>query len=251
MRGHSALLCERLNEMRILYEDNHLLAIYKEAGMPSQADISGADDALTLSRAYIKEKYNKPGDVYMGLVHRLDRPVSGVLLLARTSKAAARLSEQFKLRETRKVYLAVVEGEAETDATLTDFLIKDERTRNTSAVSETVKGALFAELSYHRLAFRNGLSLLRVVPVTGRPHQIRVQLASRGISLYADARYGKARPNADIALHAAALTVKHPTQPRSITIAATPPEAFPWTAFREEIESEMSQYDGEIALQHT
>ncbi len=217
--------------MKVLFEDNHLLAVDKPAGMPVQADESGADDALTLARAYIKERWQKPGAVYLGLVHRLDRPVSGVLLFARTSKAAARLSEQFRARTARKEYHAVVVGVPPPAGTWTDCLRKDEATRMVSVVAKDAPGGQDASLAYEVLCTRNGLSLLRIDLHTGRPHQIRVQCQSRGFPIWADARYGAALPGADIALRATRLAIEHPTLRTQTVICAPLPGAPPWSLF--------------------
>ena len=155
-------------DIRVLYEDNHLLVVEKPANVPVQADASGDEDLLTACKGYIKEKYAKPGEVYLGLVHRLDRPVGGVMVFARTSKAAARLTEQFSAHRARKRYAAIVEGEAPAEGRLTDFLLKNESTNTTAVVAVETPGAKQAKLSFRTLAREKGLSLLDVDLQTGQ-----------------------------------------------------------------------------------
>ena len=210
--------------IRVLYEDNHLLVVEKPANVPVQADASGDEDLLTACKGYIKEKYAKPGEVYLGLVHRLDRPVGGVMVFARTSKAAARLTEQFSAHRTRKRYAAIVEGSAPGEGRLADFLWKDERTNTTSVVPEGTPGAKLAKLSFRTLAREGGLSLLDVDLQTGRPHQIRVQLSHAGFPIKGDQRYNpSAQVSEQIRLWAYALTIVHPTLKEEMTFYALPP----------------------------
>ena len=210
--------------IRVLYEDNHLLVVEKPANVPVQADASGDEDLLTACKRYIKEKYAKPGEVYLGLVHRLDRPVGGVMVFARTSKAAARLTEQFSAHRAEKRYAAVVEGSAPWSGRLTDFLVKNESTNTTAVVQEGTPGAKQARLSYRTLARANGLSLLDVDLQTGRPHQIRVQLSNAGFPIKGDQRYNpNARVGDQIRLWAYALTIAHPTLKEPMTFYALPP----------------------------
>ena len=210
--------------IRVLYEDNHLLVVEKPANVPVQADASGDEDLLTACKGYIKEKYAKPGEVYLGLVHRLDRPVGGVMVFARTSKAAARLTEQFSAHRARKRYAAIVEGSAPGEGRLTDFLWKDERTNTTSVVPEGTPGAKLAKLSFRTLAREGDLSLLDVDLQTGRPHQIRVQLSHAGFPIHGDQRYNPAaQVGEQIRLWAYALTIVHPTLKEEMTFYALPP----------------------------
>lgn len=210
--------------LHVLYEDNHLLVVEKPANMPVQADASHDEDLLTRCKAYIKEAYHKPGDVYLGLVHRLDRPVGGVMVFARTSKAAARLTAQFKGRQAKKRYAAIVAGEPKPKDTLVDWLWKDESTNTTSVVPEGTAGAKFALLEYRTLARKNGTAMLDVSLHTGRPHQIRVQLASRALPIEGDMRYNPAaKPGSPIRLWAYALTIQHPTIGESLTFYSMPP----------------------------
>lgn len=213
----------------VLYEDNHLLVVEKPVNVPVQADISGDEDLLTICKQYIKEKYAKPGEVYLGLVHRLDRPVGGVMVFARTSKAASRLTDQFKSRRAVKRYAAVTEGFAPYKKNLRDWLYKDERTNNVSVVKEGAPGAKEARLSFRTLARENGLSLLDVTLGTGRPHQIRVQLKNAGFPLLNDQRYNpSAVPGRQIRLWAYSLTIEHPTLGESMTFFSRPP----WDEFK-------------------
>ena len=210
--------------IRVLYEDNHLLVVEKPANVPVQADASGDEDLLTACKGYIKEKYRKPGEVYLGLVHRLDRPVGGVMVFARTSKAAARLTEQFSAHRAQKRYAAVVEGSAPGEGRLADYLLKNESTNTTSVVKEGTPGAKLARLSYRTLARANGLSLLDVDLQTGRPHQIRVQLSHSGLPIRGDQRYNPdAKVGDQIRLWAYALTIAHPTLKEPMTFYALPP----------------------------
>jgi 23S rRNA pseudouridine1911/1915/1917 synthase len=213
--------------LTILYEDNHCLAVAKPAGWLS-THYEGHEETLDrLVKAYLKEKHAKPGNVFLGVVHRLDRPASGVLLFARTSKAAARLAQQFREGTVRKTYWAVVEGELEPAGTLEDELRKDEAAGRVVVVPAGTPGARRAVLDFKRLAGKGGLTWLEVQPRTGRKHQIRVQLASRGRPIYGDRKYGSAHPFGQaIALHARMLTFQHPTRQEPITLTAPVPEAW-------------------------
>ena len=215
----------------ILFEDNHLLCINKPVSALVQADKTGDESLPVLLKKYLAHKYNKPGEVYLGIVHRLDRPVSGVLLFARTSKAAARLSEQFKLHTTRKIYWAVVEGApAADDGTLVNLLWKNEA-QNKSYVTERDKpGAKEARLNYRVLKRGNRYTLVEVELLTGRHHQIRVQLAHLGTPIRGDLKYGASRslPGGGIALHARSLNFQHPTTKEMLTLVANPPANPAW-----------------------
>lgn len=212
-----------MNAPHILYEDNHLLVVEKPENLPVQADASGDADLLSLCKAYVKEKYQKPGEAYLGLVHRLDRPVGGVMVFARTSKAAARLTAQFKDRRAKKRYVAIVDGDAPAFSECVDWLLKDESTNTTRVVPEGTDGAKKAVLRYRTLARENGTSLLDVELLTGRPHQIRVQLSSRGLPIVGDMRYHpNAKPGTQIRLHSYVLTVQHPTQNEPMTFYSLP-----------------------------
>jgi 23S rRNA pseudouridine1911/1915/1917 synthase len=212
-----------MNAPHILYEDNHLLVVEKPENLPVQADASGDPDLLSVCKAYIKEAYHKPGEAYLGLVHRLDRPVGGVMVFAKTSKAAGRLTAQFKDRTAHKRYVAIVEGNAPASSECVDWLYKDERTNTTRVVPEGTDSAKKAILRYRTLARENGTSILDVELLTGRPHQIRVQLSSRGLPILGDMRYNpNAKPGTQIRLWAYTLTVKHPTLSEPMTFWSIP-----------------------------
>lgn len=223
---------------KILYEDNHLLIAVKPAGILSQADDSGKPDMLTLLKQDIKHRYNKPGDVFLGLVHRLDQPVAGVMVFARTSKAAARLSAQIRNHQLEKYYLAVVTGEPSPAAgRLSDWLQKDDRTRMVRVCPPGTGQA--AHLDYVILASdaRRNRSLVAIRLGTGRNHQIRVQFASRGWPLLGDRRYSPAgigkeqSPPGDMALFACLLCCKHPTRDEMICGQQLPDWTAPWDTF--------------------
>ena len=222
----------------IIFEDNHLLVVIKPANLPSQADDSGDPDLLTLLKEDRKLRYHKPGNVYLGLVHRLDRPVGGVMVFAKTSKAAARLSDQVRTRQLRKTYLAVTRGRPQAAmGHLEHYLSKDQRTNRVTAVPPGTPGAKEASLDFEVLAGAAAadLALLRVDLHTGRSHQIRVQLAAIGHPLFGDRKYGagagKEEPGQPIALWATALHFSHPTTKEPLTFQAPPPAVHPWLLF--------------------
>lgn len=210
----------------VLYEDNHCLALAKPARMLCVGDRTDDDSLVDLARRYVKEKYRKPGDVFLGVVHRLDRPVSGVVLFARTSKAAARLAEQFRSRSLHKVYHALVEGRvAAAEGVCIDWLAKDRERNVVRRVPPGTSGARKAELRYRRLSAKGERTLLEVTPLTGRSHQIRVQLAGLGHPICGDRKYGSKTPlGGAIALHAAELTFEHPVRREPVTLRAPRPE---------------------------
>lgn len=217
--------------IRIIYEDNHLLVVEKPVNVPCQKDASNDPDLLTMLKDLIKERDGKPGNVYLGLVHRLDRPVGGVMVFAKTSKAAARLSRAITLQQLHKQYLAVCQGVfSKTQKTLRDNLIKDHRT-NTVTVSLTGEGKP-AELSYEVLEQQDDCSLVRIDLKTGRSHQIRVQMSHNGTPLWGDQRYNRQAVNhQQIALWAYQLTIPHPTREETLTFTSLPPHKLPWTRF--------------------
>ena len=211
--------------MKVLYEDNQIIVVEKEPNIPSQADKTGDKDMLTLVKEYVKERYQKPGEVYIGLVHRLDRPVGGIMVFARTSKAASRLSEQVRNKTLKKKYLAVVDGKIESKVgTLKDYLYKDERNNTTKVVDQNKKNAKYAELDYIVLDYdeKRDLSLVKINLHTGRHHQIRVQFANFNHSLYGDQKYGNRGKNKQIRLWAYKLEFEHPVKKEKITFTSIP-----------------------------
>ncbi|MDL2258495.1 RNA pseudouridine synthase [Eubacteriales bacterium OttesenSCG-928-K08] len=206
----------------VLYEDNHLLVVEKPPNMPTQADASGDEDLLSLLKEYIKVKYDKPGAVYLGLVHRLDRPVGGVMVFARTSKAAKRLSEQFQSHKTQKKYVAVVEGDPAPGMELVDYLQALENEIKVKVKSEPFEGGKKAALRFHTIARANGRALMDVELLTGRKHQIRAQLAAHGWPILFDQRYNPTPTKGQIALWAYSLTFCHPTTGEELSFYSLP-----------------------------
>jgi 23S rRNA pseudouridine1911/1915/1917 synthase len=217
---------------KIYFEDNHLLVVHKPGNIPVQEDKSGDTDLLNTLKEYIRQKYGKPGKVFLGLVHRLDRPVHGIMVFARTSKAASRLSEQFRNRTVVKKYLVIVEGRAEKTGRLEHVLDKDhENNKVTVHPAGSGKGKL-AVLHYRLISHKNGLSLIEVELETGRPHQIRVQLAAMGLPVWGDYKYGNRQPDGrKIALFSAVLDFDHPTKDERLTFRADVPKGEPWEIF--------------------
>jgi 23S rRNA pseudouridine1911/1915/1917 synthase len=213
------------SELDILYEDNHCLAVFKPSGVAS-AHFQGHEETLDRAvKVYLKAKYHKPGNVFLGVVHRLDKPVSGVLLFARTSKAAARLAEQFREGTVEKLYWAVVEGDvSRTAGTLEDWLRKDTTIGRVEVTEPQEPGSRQALLHYQRRASHGGLTWLEVRPQTGRTHQLRVQLAHHGHPIYGDSKYGSVHTlDQGIALHARSLTFLHPIRYEPVTLTAELP----------------------------
>lgn len=206
------------NNLSIIYEDNHLLVINKPSGLLVQGDKTGDPDLLTLAKQYLKEKYNKPGNVYLGLVHRLDRPVSGVVVLARTSKAASRLSAQIREREVEKIYIALAEGCIPEGGKWQDQISRRKATAFLDANGK------MAELEFNRLQYVQNISLVSIDLKTGVHHQIRVQFASRGFPLLGDLRYGAhtSFPDKAIGLHARSFSCTHPTRGERVRFTADP-----------------------------
>lgn len=222
-------------DIKILHEDNHLLIVEKPVNIPVQEDRSRDEDLLTILKADIKKRYNKPGNVYLSIVHRLDRPVGGAIVFAKTSKAASRLSDQLRRRAIGRTYLAVVRGQVkQSKGRLTDYLLKDERINKVSLVSKGTKGAKKAILDYEILGKKQDLSLVKVRLQTGRPHQIRVQLQALGHPLYGDQKYGQKvnKVGEQIALWAYELSLVHPTTKEEVLVHSKPPTQFPWTEWR-------------------
>lgn len=221
---------------RILFEDNHLIVALKEPNLLVQGDSTGDRDMLGLLKDYIKEKYEKPGEAFLGLVHRMDRPVGGLLCFARTSKAAARLSAQIIEGTLKREYAAVVEGRAKEDDTLRDILLKDEANNMVRVVPGYLKKGKQAVLSYHCAALREDQSLVAVKLETGRAHQIRVQMANAGLPLWGDNRYGKGKPGQQIALWGMRLSLSHPITGKQMVFMAPPDDQGIWTGWRKELE---------------
>lgn len=216
--------------INILYEDNHLLVVDKPINMPTQEDSSKDKDLLNELKKYLKEKYNKPGNVYLGLVHRLDRPVGGVMVFAKTSKCASRLSEQIRNRSFDKVYYAVVVNNIENSSTLKDKLLKDTK-NNIVKVSDEGKEAI---LRFNKLSYKDGLSLVEVRLETGRSHQIRVQFSNHGNSLYGDQKYNKnSKVNEQLALFSKSISFIHPISKEKMMFELPLPDRYPFNIFKE------------------
>lgn len=234
-----------MDNPQVIYEDNHILVVEKPPNLLTQGDRTGDADLLTLTKGYVKEKYGKPGDVYLGLVHRMDRPVGGLLCLARTSKAAARLSAQVATHAMGRIYLALVKGQVAEEGRFTDWLLKDEARNTVSVVSQGTPGAKEAILSYRRLAHHGEDALVAVTLETGRSHQIRVQFAHAGHPLIGDIRYGKqgkGKPvNAGLCLWGAVLRLEHPTKKEEIVFVSMP-RGTGWAPYEDDIQRYLSQY---------
>lgn len=225
--------------IEVLYEDNHIIAVNKRPSDIVQGDKTGDKPLSELVKEYVKKKYNKPGDVFIGVAHRLDRPVSGVVLFARTSKALERLNKLFREKTIRKTYWAVVKNKPpQEEGHLAHFMLKNEAKNMSKAFSEERKGSQLAELDYKLIASSDNYYLLEVNPITGRHHQIRVQLASIGCPIKGDLKYGYARsnPNGSIHLHARKIEFMHPVKQEPMCILAPPPVDPVWSAFAKQID---------------
>lgn len=225
----------RTDSFSVLFEDNHLLVVNKTTGVLVQGDSTGDVPLVDLCKDYIKEKFQKPGAVFLGVVHRLDRPVSGVVVLARTSKSLERMNTLFREKETRKTYWAVVKNKPrKSEDTLVHWLLKDEKKNKTTFFTRETPGALRSELSYKILGTAQSHWLLQVNPITGRPHQIRVQLSAIGCPIRGDVKYGYDKPSADgrsISLHAKSLEFIHPVKKESMKFSAPLPDDGFWNYF--------------------
>ena len=218
--------------LEVLYVDNHVLAVAKPAGLPVVPDASGDESLLERARAWVRAEFAKPGEVFLGVVHRLDRPVSGIVVFGRTSKGAARLSEQFRARRARKTYWAVGLGEAPYDreGELEQWLEKDPRANRVRASWEPRPGAQLARTRWRVLERRPGRVLYELEPETGRPHQLRAAAAALGTPLAGDLKYGapEALSDRSVALHARALEVAHPTRAETLRFEAPAPARGVW-----------------------
>ena len=220
-----------MQKLKVIYEDNHIIVVEKPVNIPSQGDKTGDIDMLSIIKEYIKEKYNKPGNVYLGLIHRLDRPVGGVMVFAKTSKAAARLSEQVREKIFKKTYLVVVNGKMEAEkGMLEDYLLKNERNNMSKVVKEGTKNSKYASLDYEVLKYNEeiNLSVLKIDLHTGRHHQIRVQLSSRNHSIYGDQKYGGRGHGKQIALWAYSLKILHPITKEEMIFKSKPETNGTW-----------------------
>ena len=225
-----------MQKLKVIYEDNHIIVVEKIPNIPSQSDKTGDIDMLTIVKDYIKKKYMKPGNVYVGLVHRLDRPVGGVMIFAKTSKAASRLSNQVREKVFKKEYIAVVDGKIENKkGTLIDYLYKDERNNISKVVNKEKKNAKEAKLDYEVLKYNEvkNLSLLKINLYTGRHHQIRVQLANFGHSIFGDQKYGTRGKGKQIALWAYKLTIEHPISKEKMEFEDLPEPIGTWCILKE------------------
>ena len=225
-----------MNEnLKVIYEDNHILVVEKPPNIPSQSDKTNDINMLTICKKYIKEKYNKPGNVYLGLVHRLDRPVGGIMIFAKTSKSASRLSNQVREKTFKKKYLAVVDGKPENKTgILEDYLYKDERNNISKVVNKDKKNAKYAKLEYELIVYDEvkNLSLLSINLYTGRHHQIRVQLSNFGHSIFGDQKYGTRGKGKQIALWAYELEIEHPITKEKMTFKDLPENKGTWSILK-------------------
>lgn len=211
-----------MNKLNILYEDNQIIVVEKKPNVLSQSDITGDLDLLTMVKSYVKEKYNKPGNVYIGLVHRLDRPVGGVMVFARTSKAAKRLNEQIQNHEFNKTYVAVLDGALikEKDE-LVNYLYKDSKTGKSKIVDKDFTGGKLSKLNYEVLGYYDDKTIVKINLITGRHHQIRLQFKHLGYPLYGDQLYGN-KNNEQIRLYAYKLEFNHPVSKEKLTFKLLP-----------------------------
>ena len=217
--------------MKVLYEDNHIIVVEKMPNVPSQADKTGDEDMLTIIKSYLKEKYNKPGNVYLGLVHRLDRPVGGVMVFAKTSKAASRLSEEIRNKTFKKTYLAIVNGKMESESgEYVDYLWKDEKQNTSYVVKEGKKNSKLAKLNYEVIEYneKEDVSLVKINLQTGRHHQIRVQFSSRMHALYGDSKYHGRGAGSGICLWAYKIKFVHPVKKEEMEFEDFPPKEGMW-----------------------
>ena len=221
-----------MSDLSVIYEDNHILVVNKAAGLLVQGDQTGDESLVDIAKRYIKDKYQKPGNVFLGLVHRLDRPTTGVIVLARTSKALTRLNQQFKDRLTKKVYRAVVSGSPEPKARLEHFLKKNSSQNKSFHYPKNTLNTKHAILRYRHIEQLRSYHVLEIELETGRHHQIRVQLAAVGLHIKGDLKYGAKRPNQNgsIHLHAQSLALAHPTTKEEMKFIAPYPDDVIWNS---------------------
>lgn len=220
--------------IKVIFEDNHLLVVEKPVNILSQGDDTTDLDMVNLLKKYLKEKYDKPGNVFVGLIHRLDRPVGGVMVFAKTSKCASRLSEQVRNKSIKKTYNAVINKSMKKDKdTLVDYLYKDKKTNMVRVVDKNHKESKDAKLNYKTIAKEKEFSLVEIDLITGRPHQIRVQFSSRGNSLFGDQRYSKtAKVGEQIALWSNKIEINHPITKEKMIFESNVPNEYPWNLFK-------------------
>lgn len=219
-------------ELEVVHADNHVLAVAKPAGVAVVPDSSGDESLLDAAKAWLKREHDKPGEVFLGVVHRLDRPVSGIVLFARTSKAASRLSEQFRAREAHKLYFAIAaSAPAEDEGVVAQWLLKDGEVNRVRAVAQGTPGAQLARTSWRVVARERERVHFDLIAHTGRPHQLRVAMSSLGCPLLGDLKYGAEKPLPDrsIALHAGELEIEHPTRREPLVLHCAPPQREWWS----------------------
>lgn len=225
-----------MSNITVLYEDNHIIAVNKRPSDIVQGDKTGDTPLSDFVKAYVKEKYNKPGEVFIGTIHRIDRPVSGVVLFARTSKALTRMNKLFQTKEIQKTYWAAVKNAPpKTEGNLVHFLKKNESKNMSKAFDKEIDGARRSELNYKLIASSDSFHLLEIQPITGRHHQIRVQLSKMGSPIKGDVKYGFNRGNKDssIHLHARKIEFIHPVKKEKMCIIAPPPKEALWDIFKD------------------
>lgn len=221
---------EKLPKINIIYEDNHLLVVEKPVNIPVQADSSNDLDLITILKDYRIKNENKKGDAYLGLVHRLDRPVGGIMVFAKTSKAASRLSDQIRQNLFHKTYYAVVDGTPPLKGNFCDYLVKNEK-ENISYVTTKDKGK-YSSLEYELIKTKDNMSLVKINLITGRSHQIRVQFSARGYPLIGDSKYGVNKSNINIALYAQSIIFFHPITKEKLTFSLNLPKRYPFNIFK-------------------